>query len=223
MQQLLTGKKRLPGFGEGKGDQQTEVGVIPEDWKVCTLGDAVDFLDGKRKPIKESNRAKMHGIYPYYGASGIVDYVNNYLFNEDLILLGEDGENILSRSVRLAFRVSEKIWVNNHAHVLKPKLDFDIGFLTEYLESLDYSLYNSGTAQPKLNQQTCQSIPIIQPSQEEQQEIATVISDMDAEIAALETRLAKTQSVKQGMMQQLLTGKVRLKIKAGMDAGREDD
>ena len=130
MQQLLTGKKRLPGFGEGKGDQQTEVGVIPEDWKVCTLGDAVDFLDGKRKPIKESNRAKMHGIYPYYGASGIVDYVNKYLFNEDLILLGEDGENILSRSVRLAFRVSGKIWVNNHAHVLKPKLDFDIGFLT---------------------------------------------------------------------------------------------
>jgi type I restriction enzyme, S subunit len=118
------------------GYKQTEVGVIPKDWGVVTLDDAVEFLDSKRKPIKESERSKMRGIYPYYGASGIVDYVNDYLFDEDLILLGEDGENILSRNTRLAFRVSGKIWVNNHAHVLRARDSFDIGFLTEYLESL---------------------------------------------------------------------------------------
>lgn len=210
MQQLLTGKTRLPGFGAGQGYKQTEIGMIPEGWEITTLGEAVEFLDGKRKPIKESERAKMRGIYPYYGASGIVDYVNDYLFDEDLILLGEDGENILSRNTRLAFRVKGKIWVNNHAHVLRIRAGYDINFLTDYLESLDYSLYNSGTAQPKLNKYTCEKIPVLKPSKYEQHIIAEVLSDMDAEISALETRRAKTAAIKQGMMQELLTGRTRL-------------
>lgn len=100
------------------GYKRTEIGVIPYDWEVKELRELVEFLDGKRKPIKDSDRLKMQGQYPYYGASGIIDYVNNYLFDEDLILLGEDGENILSRNLPLAFKVSGKIWVNNHAHVL---------------------------------------------------------------------------------------------------------
>ena len=95
------------------GYKLTEVGVIPEDWEVCGLGEAADFLDGMRKPVKSIDRAKVQGIYPYYGASGIVDYVNDYLFDDELILLGEDGENILSRNLPLAFQVSGKIWVNN--------------------------------------------------------------------------------------------------------------
>ena len=80
------------------GYKQTEVGLIPEDWDIVKLKDAVIFLDGQRKPLKSSYREKMQGIYPYYGASGIIDYVDNYIFNESLILLGEDGENILSRN-----------------------------------------------------------------------------------------------------------------------------
>ena len=201
----LINNKQVPD-----GYKTTEVGVIPEDWETCKLGEAVDFLDEKRKPIKESERAKMRGIYPYYGASGIVDYVNNYLFDEELILLGEDGENILSRNTRLAFRVSGKVWVNNHAHVLKPKIGFDINFLTEYLESLDYSLYNSGTAQPKLNQQICQNIVVVQPLIKEQKAIAQTLSDVDALIAALDKHIAKKRNIKTGTMQQLLTGKTRL-------------
>ena len=145
------------------GYKQTEVGVIPEDWNLRQLGDVVTFLDGKRRPVKDADRAKMRGPIPYYGASGIVDYVNDYLFDEDLILLGEDGENILSRNCRLAFRISGKAWVNNHAHVLKPNPDISIGFLTDYLESLNYERFNSGTAQPKLNKQTCFGIPVALP------------------------------------------------------------
>ena len=215
MQQLLTGKTRLPEFasredGSPKGFKQTELGRIPEDWKVVSLGEAVEFLDGQRKPIKASDRAKINGIYPYYGASGIVDYVNDYIFDEDLILLGEDGDNILSRNSPLSFKVSGKIWVNNHAHVLRPNQNFNITFLTSFLESLDYALLNSGTAQPKLNKATCLKIKVAKPSKNEQTAIATVLSDMDAEIQALQQRLDKTRDIKQGMMQQLLTGKVRL-------------
>ena len=83
--------------------------MIPEDWEVKKLRDVADFLDGRRRPINEHNRAKMRGEYPYYGASGIVDYVNDYIFDEELILLGEDGENILSRNCKLAFR---SFWKN---------------------------------------------------------------------------------------------------------------
>lgn len=210
MKELLTGKKRLPGFEKKKGYKQTEVGVIPEDWEIRPLEYAVEFLDMQRRPIKSSDRIKMAGIYPYYGASGIIDYVNGYLFDEALILLGEDGENILSRTMRLAFRVSGKIWVNNHAHVLRPKLGIDIVYITEYLESRDYKEYNSGTAQPKLNRQTCSRIPVALPHIAEQSAIATVLSDMDAEIAALDSKLAKARQIKQGMMQELLTGRIRL-------------
>ncbi|MDD2769081.1 MAG: restriction endonuclease subunit S, partial [Methylococcus sp.] len=193
------------------GYKQTEVGVIPEDWEVKPLAEIVSFLDGKRKPVKDSARAKMQGDIPYYGASGIVDYVNDYIFDEDLILLGEDGENILSRNSRLAFRISGKTWVNNHAHVLKANPGVDIGYLVDYLESLSYEQYNSGTAQPKLNKQTCSAIPIaIPPTSAEQQTIAEALSDADALIESLEQLLAKKRQLKQGAMQELLTGQRRL-------------
>lgn len=192
------------------GYKQTEVGVIPEDWEICELQDAVDFLDGQRKPVKSSDRANMQGIYPYYGASGIVDYVNGYLFDDELILLGEDGENILSRSLPLAFKVKGKIWVNNHAHVMKPKSSFHIDFLTSYLESIDYSQLNSGTAQPKLNKKSCLKINVRKPSHAEQAAIAKALSDTDAFIESLEQLIAKKRQVKQGAMQELLTGKRRL-------------
>ena len=197
-------------MGVKPGYKQTEVGVIPEDWEIRPLAYAVEFLDMQRRPIKSSDRIKMAGIYPYYGASGIIDYVNGYLFDEDLILLGEDGENILSRTVRLAFRVSGKIWVNNHAHVLRPKLGIDIGYITEYLESIDYEEYNSGTAQPKLNRQTCLRIPVALPPLSEQTAIATALSDADALLQSLERLIAKKRDIKQGAMQELLTGKKRL-------------
>lgn len=171
--QVAPDKQRIrPGY------KQTEVGVIPQDWKVRPLGEVVTFLDGKRRPVKDTDRAKMRGTIPYYGASGIVDYVNDYLFDEDLILLGEDGENILSRNCRLAFRISGKAWVNNHAHVLKPNLDISIGFLTDYLESLNYERLNSGTAQPKLNKQSCFGIQVaLPPTKAEQEAIAEALSD----------------------------------------------
>ena len=196
MHELLTGQRRLPGFAG--------------EWAVKMLGEVVDFLDGKRKPIKDSDRAKMQGSYPYYGASGIIDYVNDYIFDDNLILLGEDGENIVSRNSRLVFQIAGKVWVNNHAHVLKPKPETDIAFLTEYLESLDFAQYNTGTAQPKLNQKACSLIPVMLPSPAEQTAIAQILADMDGDLAALAAKRAKTVALKAGMMQTLLTGQVRL-------------
>lgn len=192
------------------GYKRTEVGVIPKDWSVCRVDEVVDFLDGRRRPVKDTDRAKMRGEFPYYGASGIVDYVNDYLFDDDLILLGEDGENILSRNCRLAFRVSGKVWVNNHAHVLKPSKGNDIGYLSECLESLNYEQYNTGTAQPKLNKQVCSAIQVAVPPLSEQHAIATALSDVDALLTKLDQLITKKRDLKQATMQQLLTGQTRL-------------
>ena len=193
------------------GYKQTEVGGIPEDWEVQKLGSIATFLDGMRRPVKSSDRARMKGSIPYYGASGVVDYVDNYIFDEELVLLGEDGENILSRNLPLAFRISGKTWVNNHAHVIRPNPGISIGFLTEYLDSLNYESLNSGTAQPKLNQQNCLQIPVALPSStDEQRAIATALSDVDALLDGLDRLIAKKRDLKQASMQQLLTGETRL-------------
>lgn len=190
----------------------TEIGLIPHDWEVKELGHVVDFLDSMRIPIKESDRKKMSGIYPYYGASGIIDYVNKYIFDDELVLIGEDGANIIDRSSRLAFIVRGKCWINNHAHVLKPKIGVDAVFLSEMLESFTYDQYNTGTAQPKLNRDKCEHIPIpLPPTTAEQERIADALSKIDSLITDLDALIEKKRAIKTGTMQQLLTGKKRLK------------
>ncbi len=129
-----------------------------KSWREVPLSEVVDFLDRQRKPIKESERSKRRGDYPYYGASGVIDTIDDFIFDEPLLLLGEDGANIVDRSSPLAFRVDGKIWVNNHAHVLRVKKPNSLIYVEYYLESLDYKPFVTGTAQPKLNKGVCESI-----------------------------------------------------------------
>ncbi|MBX2915222.1 MAG: restriction endonuclease subunit S [Cyclobacteriaceae bacterium] len=184
-------------------------------WINKKLSDVSVFLDGKRKPIKESDRAKMRGQFPYYGASGIIDFVNDYIFDDEIILLGEDGENIVSRNLPLAFKVVGKCWVNNHAHVIKPNRDTDIDFLTHILEKTNYEIYNTGTAQPKLNQEVCKSIPLNLPTLPEQQKIASFLSEVDEKIQQLTRKKELLEHYKKGVMQQLFSGKLRFKDENG--------
>jgi type I restriction enzyme S subunit len=200
-----------PGVGNSTSQCNGNQHLLPRDWQIRALTDLVEFLDGMRRPVKETDRASMRGDIPYYGASGIVDYVDKYLFDEELVLLSEDGENIISRSLPLAFRITGKAWVNNHAHVLRPKTVVDARFLTAYLESLNYERFNSGTAQPKLNKAAVANLAIALPkSYQEQSRIADALTDTDALIDSLEQLLTKKRQIKQGAMQELLTGKRRL-------------
>ena len=173
------------------------------EWTSCTLQDAVDFLDGQRKPLESADRAKKQGQYPYYGASGIIDYIDDYIFDEPLLLLGEDGANILNRSTPLCFIAKGKYWVNNHAHVMRPKNGHNIKFLCELLESLDYTRYNTGTAQPKLNQEKCRGIELVLPIYEEQCRIADFLSSLDQKSDREQANLDCLLLLKRGMMQQL--------------------
>lgn len=196
-----------------EGYKKTAVGISPDDWRENRLSEVAEFLDDRRIPIKESER--IQGAYPYYGASGVIDHVAGYIFDGEHILLGEDGANIIERSTPLAFRVSGKCWINNHAHVLSPKDGYHIDYLTNYLESLSYVKYNSGTAQPKLNQDTCQKIPVVCGSYTEQERIADILSAQDTIIELKEKQLTEKQRQKKYLMQQLLTGKKRLPGFAG--------
>ena len=148
-----------------------------EDWEQRKLDDVVEFLDTMRKPLEGAKR--ISGSYPYYGASGIVDYVDGYLFDEELILLSEDGANITDRNYPVCFLASGKYWVNNHAHVLRTKKENENNFICNSLERKDYTQYNTGMAMPKLNKETCRKIPILCPAFEEQQKIGDYFRSLD--------------------------------------------
>lgn len=163
----------------------------------------MDFLDGQRKPLESADRARRQGTYPYYGASGIIDYIDDYIFDEPLLLLGEDGANIINRSSPLCFIATGKYWVNNHAHVMRPKNGHNIKFLCELLESLDYTRYNTGTAQPKLNQEKCRGIELVLPIYEEQCRIADCLSSLDKKVEQEQRNLECLLLFKRGTMQQL--------------------
>ena len=192
------------------GYKDSAVGIIPQEWEVKRLGLVCNFLDNQRVPIKDVDRLGMHGPYPYYGASGIIDYVNDYIFDDELILLGEDGANIINRSTPLAFMVEGKIWVNNHAHVLRPIEPNNRFYICSYLESISYDKYNTGTAQPKLNREVCEKILIPVPPMEEQRKIAEILGVWDEAIEKQSRLIEKLELRKRALMQRLLTGRTRL-------------
>jgi type I restriction enzyme S subunit len=198
MQQLLIGKTRLPGFSG--------------EWEVKRLGEITDCLDNLRVPLNESQRDKMQGDYPYCGANGVLGFVDNYVIDDDIILVAEDGGYFDEYETRpIAYRMSGKCWVNNHAHILKAKQGTDQGFLYYSLVHKNILSFLASGTRAKLNKSEMNKIEVCRPQDpHEQTAIAEALSDMDAEISTLETRLEKTRALKQGMMQELLTGRIRL-------------
>ena len=162
---------------------------MKEGWEVKTLDQIATNLDSKRIPITKSDR--IAGKYPYYGASGIVDYVENYIFDGDTLLISEDGANLLARSTPIAFSVSGKYWVNNHAHILKFNNMETQRFVELYLESIPLDEYITGAAQPKLNQKALNSIPIPIPPLPEQQRIVAILDDAFESIAIAKANAEK--------------------------------
>lgn len=172
-------------------------------WEEKKLGECVEILDSQRKPIESKERANRKGEYPYYGASGIIDYIDDYLFEGESILLGEDGANIINRNSRLAFIATGKYWVNNHAHIMKANADNLNYFICEYLESLDYSKICAGSAQPKLTQDVIRNLTIKAPCKAEQQKIADCLSSMDSLIQNQQKVVTAWQQRKKALLQQM--------------------
>ncbi|WP_371972119.1 restriction endonuclease subunit S [Acinetobacter sp. AL9] len=192
------------------------------DWEKTTLGEVVKFSNGKRVPLSETDRQKRQGKYRYYGASGVIDYVDDYLFDGQYILIGEDGANIITRSSTLAFVVEGQFWVNNHAHIFQSKHGDNV-FLATYLESLNYERFNSGTAQPKLNLENLKKVPVANPQKPEQTKIASFLSTVDEKISQLTQKHALLSQYKQGIMQKLFSQQIRFKADDGSEFGEWEE
>ena len=167
-------------------------------WEQRKLDDVVEFLDTMRKPLEGAKR--ISGSYPYYGASGIVDYVDGYLFDEELILLSEDGANITDRNYPVCFLASGKYWVNNHAHVLRTKQGNENNFICNSLEQKDYTQYNTGMAMPKLNKETCKKIPVSCPEFKEQKKIGDYFRSLDHLITLHQRNCDQMKELKKYML-----------------------
>ena len=163
------------------------------EWK--TLGVLAENLDSMRKPITSGLREP--GDIPYYGASGIVDYVKDYIFDCELLLVSEDGANLLARNTPIAFSISGKSWVNNHAHVLKFKTYAERKYVEYYLNSIDLTPYISGSAQPKLNKKSLESIRIPNPSPEDKNRIVDILDKFDALTSSISDGLPREIELRQ--------------------------
>lgn len=166
------------------------VGLMPEHWTAQKVGHWLLSLDGRRIPLSAEERASMQGEYDYYGASGVIDHVSEYLFDEPLVLVSEDGANLLARSSPISFAARGRYWVNNHAHVLRPR-DGSVEFWAYRLEALDVSPFVSGSAQPKLTASALMNMRVAAPTDVDEQR--RIVAYLDEQAAKIDTLIAETE------------------------------
>jgi type I restriction enzyme S subunit len=189
------------------------IGQIPAHWEMKSIRYAFRFRNYQRVPISASEREGKQGEYPYYGASGIIDYVQDYIFDEDLILIAEDGANLLSKSTPLAFVATGKYWVNNHAHILEPLFP-GFKYWAELLSAADYTVYISGSAQPKLTRDRLGSVRVPVPPADERSVIISFIEQESEKfrnaIAIKQDQIAALKEYKTSLINAAVTGKIKV-------------
>ncbi|MBF2535827.1 restriction endonuclease subunit S [Listeria marthii] len=190
-----------------------------DDWEQRKLGEVTESFDGKRVPIDSGLR--ISGEYPYYGATGIIDYVDDYIFDGEYVLLAEDGANITMRNYPVAYLTQGKFWLNNHAHIMR-MIDGSNYFLVQVLEKIDYMKYNTGTAQPKLNSKVVKNIEFKLPHVEEQRKIGTFFKQLDDTIALHQRKLEKIKALKTAYLSEMFPAEGETKPKRRF-AGFTDD
>ena len=152
------------------------------EFELRKLGDLIEIYNNKRVPLSAKQREGLEKIYPYYGAQGIVDYVDDYIFDGKYILIAEDGENLKSNNKSICTLATGKYWVNNHAHIIKGNDETNTDFLYYKLNSISFAPYITGSAQPKLNKENLLNIEIYIPSRKYQDKIARVLTLLDHKI-----------------------------------------
>ena len=197
-EQIAQRRKQYEYYRDQLLDLEGKEGV-----EMKTLGEICDNLDFMRKPITSSKRKA--GLYPYYGASGIVDYVEGYIFDGEYLLVSEDGANLVARTYPIAFSIKGKNWVNNHAHVLAFDSKITQKFVEIYLNMIDLSPWINGAAQPKLNQANLNIINIPVPSLSEQQRIVDILDKFEANIKNLDAQLSQREKQYEYYRNKLLT------------------
>lgn len=186
------------------------IGEIPEHWDIIKVGFIFDNLDNLREPISAEMRERNNPQYDYYGASGVIDKIDHYNVDDKVLLIGEDGANLVMRNLPLIYKAEGKFWVNNHAHILKPRKD-DYDFMAHALEACNYRDYITGSAQPKLSQENLSRVQLPVPPLSEQQAIASYLdskcSDIDRLIALKQQKIESLKDYKKSVIYEAVTGK----------------
>jgi type I restriction enzyme S subunit len=172
-------------------------GSLGDAYPIDKLGNVAEFLDNMRRPVTESER--ISGPYPYYGANGIQGTINDFIFDEPLVLLAEDGGHFDNPERGIAYRVSGRTWVNNHAHVLRPRKNIDINYLCRVLENYDVKPFVTGTTRGKLTKGGASEVPIPLPPLPEQRRIAAILDKADALRAKRREALAQLDELTQSI------------------------
>jgi type I restriction enzyme S subunit len=191
------------------------IGQIPEHWSVKRLKYVMNNFDSQRKPIEAQNRSQEGDVlYDYYGASGVIDKIDEYIFDKTALLIGEDGANLVLRNLPLIYIAHGKYWVNNHAHILRPKKDSDLYYMAHQMEIIDYSLFITGSAQPKLSQENLNNVILVVPPLSEQKTMAEYlnekVSNIDSIIQDKKKQLTIVQGHKKSLIYEYVTGKKRV-------------
>ena len=198
---------------------------LPLAWSWANIGTVTKNFDGRRVPLKVQDRFEMKGTYPYYGASGAIDSINDYLFDGAYLLITEDG-NLLSKSNLIAFEATGKFWVNNHAHVVQSYGCIPLGYLKAYVNHFNLEGYVTGTTRPKLTQAALNSIPIPLPPLAEQRRIVAAIETqftrLDASVAALRRARANLKRYRASVLKDACEGRlVPTEAELASSEGRE--
>lgn len=189
------------------------IGDYPKHWEIIKIGFIFDNLDYLREPISAELRERNNPQYDYYGASGVIDKIDHYNVDDKVLLIGEDGANLVLRNLPLIYKAEGKFWVNNHAHILKPKKD-DYDYLAHALEAANYRNYITGSAQPKLSQENLQAVKLPIPPLAEQQAIASYLDtkcrEIDTLISLKRQKIEMLKDYKKSIIFEAVTGKTDL-------------
>jgi type I restriction enzyme S subunit len=180
----------------------------PKGWDVKPFTKLVSDFNSQRVPLKSSDRAAISGNIPYYGASGIIDFVNDYTHDGEYVLIGEDGANLLTRNKPIAFLAKGKIWVNNHAHVLKNRHDSRLEFIEFLINSIDLEPYITGSAQPKLNKGNLGRIRVYAPPVNLQNQFAESVELIEKQKQQAEASLVKAEELFNSLLQRAFKGEL---------------
>lgn len=191
--------------------QDSRLGRIPKGWKPATLGDVVEILDSKRIPLSGRERAKRQGPYRYYGAAGVLDHVDDYLFNGIHVLMGEDGSVVDDNDHPVLQYVWGRFWVNNHAHVLRGTNYVSNEQLLLFLKQVNIRPYVTGAVQPKLNQRNMKQIPFVLPSPEACYAFNEAITTLFAKLRANSEQSTTLTRMRDALLPKLLSGEIRVK------------
>ena len=198
---------RFPGH-ENVKMVESELGLIPQGWEIKGLGDVSLNFDRLRKPLSGRVRSTMQGEYPYYGAASILDHVNDYLFDGRYLLIGEDGSVITKDGRPVLQLVAGKFWANNHTHVVQGKSPISTNFLYLLMSNVAISSYITGTAQPKINQENLNRIPVVSPPRDLLERFDQIINPIYDDIVILDRKNINLRKTRDMLLPKLISGEI---------------